>query len=142
VRNYEIRRASGEAGPKLREGDGQVPEGLYRIDGLNPNSSYHLSLKINYPNEFDRQQASIDGRTQLGGDIFIHGREVSIGCLAMGDDAIEELFVLAHRVGKENISVLLAPRDFRQRPISGSAGVAWVDTLYSQVRQELKRYRY
>jgi murein L,D-transpeptidase YafK len=74
-----MKRASGKAGPKLREGDGQVPEGIYRIDGLNPNSSYHLSLKLNYPNDFDLEQARTEGRTELGGDIFIHGKAVSIG---------------------------------------------------------------
>jgi hypothetical protein len=69
VRNYPILAASGHAGPKLREGDRQVPEGLYRISWLNPNSTYHLSMKVDYPNAFDKQMAKRDGRTNLGGDM-------------------------------------------------------------------------
>jgi murein L,D-transpeptidase YafK len=63
IKSYPIKGASGNAGPKLREGDRQVPEGIYRIIGLNPNSSYHLSMKLNYPNEFDLQKAK--GRGQI-----------------------------------------------------------------------------
>jgi len=142
IKDYSIKRASGESGPKLQEGDGQVPEGLYRVAVLNPNSSYHLSLKINYPNEHDRKQAVLDGRRRLGGDIFIHGKAVSIGCLAMGDEAIEELFTLAGRIGRENISVVLAPRDFRKRPpvLAEAKSPAWIKTLYSAISKELKRY--
>lgn len=81
IRSYPVLGASGVAGPKLREGDRQVPEGIYRITWLHPNSSYHLSMKLNYPNEYDRQQAKLEGRTQLGGDIFIHGKDLSIGCV-------------------------------------------------------------
>ena len=141
VRSYKIRRASGGPGPKLREGDGQVPEGLYRLAGLNPNSSYHLSMKLDYPNAHDRRQAALEGRTRLGGDIFIHGKEVSIGCLAMGDEAIEELFVLASRVDRRNISVALAPRDFRKRPPAMTSGSAWVDRLYARLGREMARYQ-
>ncbi len=82
IRDYYILAASGEAGPKLRQGDRQVPEGVYRITELNPNSHYHLSMKINYPNEFDLIHAEHEGRTDLGSDIFIHGKDASIGCLA------------------------------------------------------------
>ena len=92
IRSYPVLAASGVLGPKLREGDHQVPEGLYRIDGLNPNSRFHLSLKVSYPNEFDRRIAADEGRSDLGGDIFIHGQAVSVGCLAMGDTVAEELF--------------------------------------------------
>ena len=87
---YPILAASGGIGPKLREGDGQVPEGLYAIESLNPNSRFHLSLRIDYPNADDRRRAQTDGRTQLGGDIMIHGSNASIGCLAMGADRPEE----------------------------------------------------
>src|SRR5436190_607476 len=77
VREYPVMAASGGRGPKLREGDGQVPEGMYTIDWLNPNSSYHLSMHVDYPNAFDRAHAADDGRTALGGAIMIHGRDVS-----------------------------------------------------------------
>jgi hypothetical protein len=100
IRSYPILAASGKLGPKLRQGDKQVPEGLYRIESLNPNSSYHLSLRVNYPNEDDRERAKAEGRTNLGGDIMIHGRAVSIGCLAMGDEAAEDLFVFGGPYGR------------------------------------------
>lgn len=61
---------SGQLGPKLVRGDGQIPEGQYQIIGLNPNSSFHLSLKLNYPNAFDQQQGQEDGRGDLGDNIF------------------------------------------------------------------------
>ena len=67
IRSYPMLAASGGAGPKLREGDLQVPEGLYRIEALNPNSQFHLSMKVDYPNALDRQQATFDGRDELGG---------------------------------------------------------------------------
>ena len=75
VLSYPILAASGIRGPKLREGDKQVPEGFYRIELLNPNSRYHLSLRVNYPNPADIEQAGRDGRdlSMLGGDIMIHG---------------------------------------------------------------------
>ncbi len=141
VKTYEVQRASGKAGPKLVEGDEQVPEGFYKIEGLNPNSSYHLSLKVNYPNEFDLAQAKIDNRSRLGGDIFIHGKAVSIGCLAMGDEAIEELFVLADRVGKNNISVIIAPYDFRSRRPVNDGMEEWVSVLYHNIAEELNKFK-
>ena len=141
IRDYPIRAASGELGPKLKEGDGQVPEGIYQIESLNPNSRFHLSLRVNYPNRFDREQAARDGRTKLGGDIMIHGNAVSIGCLAMGDVAAEDLFVLAADTGLKNISVLLTPVDFRNgKSVPASVPLpAWSEKLYADVRTELGR---
>lgn len=118
VHRYPILAASGTAGPKLREGDKQVPEGIYRIESLNPNSSYHLSMKLNYPNAFDLARAEEDGRANPGTNIFIHGKSASVGCLAMDDSAIEELFVLVDRVGIENVSVLLMPNDPLSAPLT------------------------
>jgi hypothetical protein len=76
IRTYDILAASGTLGPKLLQGDQQVPEGIYGIDSLNPNSAFHLSLRINYPNREDRAQARLEGRERLGGDIMIHGNAV------------------------------------------------------------------
>ena len=143
IRPYSILAASGRSGPKLREGDRQVPEGIYAIESLNPNSRFHLSLRINYPNEFDRKQAARDGRTKLGGDIMIHGDAVSIGCLAMGDEAAEDLFVLAADSGLRNITVILSPLDFRQgKTVSKSAELPpWVDSLYEMIRARLSELK-
>jgi murein L,D-transpeptidase YafK len=121
----------------------QVPEGRYRVLWLNPMSSYHLSMRLDYPNAFDQAQARREGRTRLGGDIFIHGRAVSIGCLALGDEAIEELFVLASEVGVARLRVLIAPIDFRARdlrPDERRADLPWLDGLYADLRRDLARY--
>jgi len=139
IRSYPVLGASGELGPKLREGDRQVPEGIYRIELLNPNSLFHLSLRIGYPNEFDRARAKEEGRTNLGGDIMIHGGRVSVGCLAMGDEAAEELFVLAAEAGIANIEVILCPVDFRRREMPPADHVLpkWTDELYGKVRERI-----
>jgi hypothetical protein len=142
LKSYPILCASGGTGPKLKQGDMQVPEGFYKIKSLNPNSAYHLALRINYPNQFDKEKAALDGRNNLGGDIMIHGSNCSIGCLAMGDEAIEELFVLAAETGIKNISVIISPVDFRIRELPSYMPVvpAWTTELYDSVRQELKKY--
>lgn len=118
VLGYPILAASGGPGPKRREGDLQVPEGFYRIESLNPNSRFHLSLRVNYPNAEDTARARDEGRdlATLGGDIMIHGGAASVGCLAMGDPAAEDLFVLAQRTGLENVDLILTPGDFRNEP--------------------------
>lgn len=90
VATYEICRMSGELGPKRREGDMQVPEGFYRIQYYWPISNYHLEMKVGYPNASDR----VLGGREPGGDIMIHGSCASIGCIAMGDERIEELWVM------------------------------------------------
>jgi len=139
VRAYSVRAASGVVGPKLREGDRQVPEGIYKIELLNPNSSYHLSLRVGYPNAFDRAQAAKEGRMKLGGDIMIHGAAVSIGCLAMGDEASEDLFVLAADTGIERIKVILSPVDFRAgKSVSNDVKLPdWTPTLYVEIKTNL-----
>lgn len=139
LKSYPILAASGTLGPKLREGDRQVPEGLYRLESLNPNSAYHLSLRLNYPNEFDRRMAAAESRAALGSDIMIHGSDRSIGCLALGDQAAEDLFVLAAETGLSNISVILTPMDFRRRglPRDLPGTPAWTAQLYESIRAEL-----
>lgn len=139
--SYPIRAASGVLGPKQREGDQQVPEGLYRIELLNPNSLYHLSLRVNYPNDFDRRQAKAEGRTRLGGDIMIHGSDVSIGCIALGDAAAEDLFVLAAETGLKHLSVILSPVDFRVRDLPADIKPLppWTAELYAAIKTELAR---
>jgi hypothetical protein len=141
VRDYPVLAASGNAGPKLREGDYQVPEGVYRIGHLNPNSSYHLSMKVTYPNEFDRSMAKRDGRTRLGGDIFIHGKNVSIGCVAVGDPAIEELFTIVAETGYSRVQVIIAPNDLRtRRAVTGRDAPRWVAQLYRTVAAALRPF--
>ncbi|PCJ83710.1 MAG: hypothetical protein COA57_10675 [Flavobacteriales bacterium] len=92
LKTYNFCMLSGKLGPKRKQGDLQVPEGFYHIDRFNPASSYHLSLGVNYPNKSDRISGN---RNNLGGDIFIHGNCVSIGCIPITDDKIKELYVIA-----------------------------------------------
>ena len=89
-RSYPVARASGTLGPKLAEGDGQVPEGFYFVprSAMKPDSRYHLAFNLGYPNSYDRSL----GRT--GSAIMVHGNRVSAGCLAMTDPKIEEIYTL------------------------------------------------
>lgn len=141
IRVYPIQGMSGVLGPKLREGDRQVPEGVYSIEYLNPNSVAHLSLALSYPNAYDRARAEEDGRDAVGGAIMIHGSSTSSGCLAMGDEAAEELFVLAADAGWEDAVVVLSPVDFRRSalPADYRAPTDWVDRLYAWLRAVLER---
>ena len=128
--------------PKLEEGDRQVPEGVYRLESLNPNSRFHLSVRLNYPNEFDRRMAKVDGRTKLGGDIMIHGNSVSVGCLAMGDDAAEDLFVLSALANKERVKIVISPTDFRAgKAVNLVEEPHWVGGLYGMLREELRQFQ-
>ena len=137
--SYPVLAASGHLGPKLREGDRQVPEGIYRIRELNPNSLFHLSLWLDYPNEFDWARAKEDGRAEPGSEIMIHGDARSRGCLAMGDAAAEDLFVLAALTRIENLSVILAPVDFRRQTFAPPRGApAWTSQLYGAIAAELQ----
>lgn len=109
VKELRICARSGSLGPKRREGDLQVPEGFYVINMLNPNSTYHLSLGLSYPNASDR---ILGERGALGGAIFIHGSCVTIGCLPMTDEGIEELYLsalAARQAGQAEIPVHVFP---------------------------------
>ena len=141
VKTYPILKVSGDPGPKLRRGDLQVPEGVYRMTALHPNSAFHLSIKIDYPNAFDRTMAEKEGRQDLGDDIFLHGGASSVGCIAIGDAAAEELFLLTAQSGLKNGEVIIAPWDFRaepERPVEAS--LPWVEELYQTLRDALAQF--
>jgi murein L,D-transpeptidase YafK len=109
IKSYNICSRSGQLGPKRKSGDGQVPEGFYNIDRFNPNSTYFLSLGLNYPNQSDKIKSTAK---DLGGDIFIHGYCVTIGCLPMTNDKIKEIYlysVYAKNNGQNNIPVYIFP---------------------------------
>ncbi len=140
IRYYEMLAASGTLGPKLREGDRQVPEGIYRFTQLNPNSSFHLSLKIDYPNTFDRMMGRVENRRNLGGAIFIHGGSESAGCLAMSDSVAEEIFTLVAQSGLENASIILSPMDMRRAPAPDPLDhniPVWAPHLYAIIQRAL-----
>ena len=108
-KTYKVCMQSGTMGPKRMEGDYQVPEGFYQINEFNPNSNYHLSLGINYPNASDRILSDAE---RPGNSIYIHGNCVSTGCIAISDVPIEELYIIASNVraqGQEFIPVHVFP---------------------------------
>lgn len=109
LKEYKVCAASGDLGPKRRQGDNQVPEGFYTIERFNPLSNFYLSLGLDYPNASDR---ILGARGNLGGDIFIHGNCVSIGCMAITDDQIKELYLIvieARAQGQAKIPVHVFP---------------------------------
>jgi murein L,D-transpeptidase YafK len=109
VVTYDFCVLSGELGPKRKQGDNQVPEGVYYIDRFNPWSNFYLSLGVNYPNDYDKAVAT---KGNPGGDIFIHGNCVSIGCIPITDELIKELYVVcleAQSSGQSKIPVHIFP---------------------------------
>jgi murein L,D-transpeptidase YafK len=138
IRSYAVLAGSGGAGPKLREGDGQVPEGLYRLTTFNPRSRHHLSVRVDYPNDDDRVAAAADGRTDPGSDIYIHGGATSVGCLAIGDEPMEELYVLLADVGLDRCRLILAPDSNPRAPESAPA---WQHGLSARLARAIRDVR-
>lgn len=107
-KSYPICDFSGYPGPKLHEGDWQSPEGFYSVsaDQMNPLSNYHLSFNIGYPNEYDKL------RNRSGSNIMVHGNCSSMGCFAMNDYRMEEIYTLAHLAltnGQQSFAVHVFP---------------------------------
>lgn len=120
-RTWPVCAVSGTLGPKLAEGDGQAPEGFYEIRPaqMNPASDYHLSFNLGYPNAYDRAQ----GRT--GSFLMVHGACVSIGCFAMTDAGIEEIWTLmnaAFQGGQRRIPVHIYPFEMTDANLQRHSG--------------------
>lgn len=118
VKTYYFTSYSGQLGPKQKQGDFQIPEGFYYINRYNPFSSFYLSLGLNYPNQVDRKRA---GSNNPGGDIFIHGDRVTIGCIPIGNSNIKELYLLAVEAkhhGQVKIPVHIFPYRFSDQATS------------------------
>ena len=100
---------------------------------------HYLSLKVTYPNASDRARAKADGRTNLGGDIMIHGKAATIGCVPVGDDAIEDIFYLASAAGIKNVSVIIAPYDMRKcrKPELERSPLKWYPNLCEEIHTAL-----
>ncbi|WP_231427127.1 murein L,D-transpeptidase family protein [Pedobacter sp. Leaf250] len=109
-RTYDFCAHSGTLGPKVIEGDGQTPEGFYYINVFNPMSNFHLSLGVNYPNTVDLARTGKNRKT--GGDIYIHGNCVTVGCIPLTDEKIKEVYVLgveARNSGQDKIPINIYP---------------------------------
>lgn len=143
IKSYPILAASGTVGPKLKDGDRQVPEGIYAIESLHPNSNFYLALKIDYPSAEDKRMAISEKRdvNKLGSAIMLHGKGGSIGCIAISNDAIEEIFYLVAKVGVKNTRILICPYDFRKSPPPEHTNPAWLSGRYQQLDIELKSRR-
>lgn len=134
-RKWRIANYSGTLGPKQKEGDMQAPEGFYEvgIKQLNPMSSFHLSFNIGYPNAYDRHH----GRT--GSLIMVHGSNVSIGCFAMTDPVIEEIYLLveaALKAGQKTVPVHVFPFRMTEERLAQaeSEGSAWAGFWRDELR--------
>jgi murein L,D-transpeptidase YafK len=109
LHTYDFCAMSGVLGPKRKEGDLQIPEGVYHINHFNPLSNFYLSLGLNYPNASDK---ILSHKTKPGGAIYVHGNCVTIGCIPITDDKIKELYVMAVEArnnGQEKIPVHVFP---------------------------------
>jgi len=125
-RTYEICRFSGNLGPKLREGDLQAPEGFYFVAPrhLNPHSRFHLSFDLGYPNAYDR------AHHRTGSALFVHGSCVSIGCYAMTDAGIEEIYTLADaafRQGQQFFRVHVFPFRLTEHALEQHLESPWLE---------------
>ena len=132
-RSYPIVAASGKLGPKLAEGDLQVPEGFYFVpaSAMKHDSRYHLAFNIGYPNAYDRQH----GRT--GSLIMVHGSRFSIGCLAMTDEKIDEIYTLcaaAHTGGQRFFRVHIFPFRMSEERVKRAAGSEW-EAFWKNLKQ-------
>ena len=108
-KTYKVCALAGTLGPKRMEGDYQVPEGFYYINEFNPRSTYYLSLGLNYPNASDK---ILSDSIKPGGDIYIHGSCVTVGCIPVTDQQIEEIYILAAHAkdqGQDFIPVHIFP---------------------------------
>lgn len=123
---YPICKASGVLGPKLKEGDLQAPEGFYEVNvrHLNPNSQYHLAINMGYPNAYDKAH----GRT--GSALMIHGACASVGCYALTNEHIEEVYQLieaAFNGGQDSLAVHAFPFKLTGNALMAKQSNRWID---------------
>ena len=143
-KTYKVCALAGTLGPKRMQGDYQVPEGFYCINEFNPKSAFYLSLGLNYPNSADRILAD---SLQPGGDIYIHGKCVTTGCIPIMDDQIEELYILAAHArnqGQDFIPVHIFPVQYNN-PKSTAYLTKYTKQFpeYTRLSSELKQaYQY
>lgn len=123
-KTYPICNYSGELGPKMKEGDKQAPEGFYTVSPgrMNPNSDFHLSFDLGYPNKYD----AAHGRT--GAHLMVHGDCRSAGCYAMTDALIEEIYALAREAfegGQRRFHVHAFPFRMTEKNMARHRGSRW-----------------
>lgn len=138
-KTYKVCALAGTLGPKRLEGDYQVPEGFYYINEFNPQSNYYLSLGLNYPNQSDR---ILSDSLKPGGDIYIHGSCVTVGCIPLTDEYIDELYILAayaKNAGQDYIPVHIYPiRYSNKKSVEYLNGLAKGDASLKRFADNLK----
>jgi murein L,D-transpeptidase YafK len=138
-KSYRVCALAGTLGPKRMEGDYQVPEGFYYINEFNPNSSYYLSLGINYPNLSDRV---LSDSLRPGGDIYIHGSCVTVGCIPVTDQQIDEIYIMAAYAkanGQDYIPVHIYPIRFNnKRSVDYLANLTRTDASLKKFAERLE----
>lgn len=142
IANYSLLSWSGKLGPKLKEGDMQMPEGFYRFTALGADT--HLCLWVDYPNRRDRARAKLDHRTGLGGDIQIHEGVYSTGCVVLDHASMAEIFVLAHDIGCENMRLIMAPCNLaaHEAKIDYALQPRWLPGLYKDLKAGLAPFSF
>lgn len=133
-KTYRVCALAGTLGPKRLQGDYQVPEGFYYINEFNPNSNYYLSLGLNYPNASDK---ILSDAFQPGGDIYIHGSCVTVGCIPLTDQQIDEVYILAayaKDAGQDFIPVHIYPIRYNNKK-----SVSYLEQL-TKTDKELKTF--
>ena len=124
-KSYDICTYSGALGPKLKEGDRQAPEGFYRVGlrQLNPASRHHLSFNLGYPNAFDTQL----GRT--GSALMVHGGCSSVGCYAITDESVDEVYAVveaALKEGQDAVDVAVFPFRMTATALADEGSSPWL----------------
>ena len=140
VKSFPLVSFSGVLGPKLKEGDLQIPEGLYHI--TNQQAHTRLALGVDYPNALDRQRAALEHRTNLGGNILVHGGVFSTGCLVVSNEDMKQIFTAVYDVGCHRTKLLIAPCDLRiEKPdLDMKKQPKWLPALYKDLGRQLKKY--
>ena len=122
-KQYKICKHSGDLGPKLREGDGQAPEGFYQIDAdqLNPWSEFHLSFNLGFPNKYDR------AHKRTGSNLMVHGGCKSTGCYAITDKSMEEVYLLTEAAifNGHKVPVHIFPFKMTQQNMARHSASGW-----------------
>jgi murein L,D-transpeptidase YafK len=129
---------SGKLGPKLAEGDAQAPEGFYQVEAksMNPNSAFHLSFDIGYPNDYDRAQ------NRTGNWIMVHGGNASVGCFAMTDPVIEQIYLVVEAAlihGQASVPVHVFPFRMTEERMRAAATAEWLP-FWQDLREGYRRF--
>lgn len=135
---YHVAAMSGKLGPKLAEGDGQAPEGFYEVtaEALNPESDFHLSFNVGFPNEFDVASE------RTGSWIMVHGGDASVGCFAMTDPVIEEIYLIAEaalKKGQSSFALHVFPFRMTEKRMSEVAESEWL-SFWDNIREGYIRF--